>query len=65
MAHPYAAKAKTGQELADARYSFPASNSTPDSALIGAATQTDRGEKAADNYAAAPARQISETGKVK
>lgn len=65
MAHPFAPKAKTGQERADARYTFPANNTTPESELISAATVTSRGEKAFDDYTNAPPRQISETGKVR
>lgn len=65
MAHPYASKAKTGQALADSRYTFPAANQTPVSCLVDAATQSNRGERAEDNFTASPARQVSETGKVK
>lgn len=65
MAHPYAGKAKTGQELADSRYTFPAANQTPVSALVDAAKVDHRGEKAEDNFIGSPSRQVSETGKVK
>lgn len=65
MAHPYASKAKTGQELADSRYTFPANNSAPESCLIDAVKVDNRGEKAEDNFNGAAARQVSETGKVK
>lgn len=65
MAHPYASKAKTGQELAKSRYSFSETNPTPESALIADAKVEHRGEKAEDNYVSAPPRQISETGKVR
>lgn len=64
MAHPYASKAKTGQQLADSRYDFPANTSdAPESALIKESKVDHRGEKAEDNFTAAPSRQISETGK--
>lgn len=65
MAHPYASKAKTGQELANSRYTFPANNSAPESELEEAAEVDHRGEQAEDNFIASPARQVSETGKVK
>jgi hypothetical protein len=65
MAHPYASKAKTGQELADARYDFPPNKSAPDSLLCKDAVVTSRGEQPEDNFTKAPSRQISETGKVR
>ena len=65
MAHPMKDQAKTGQERADARYDFPPNNSAPDSVLVNDAHVSSRGERAEDNYAAAPARQVSETGKVR
>lgn len=66
MAHPYASKAKTGQETAKARYDFPPNSSPiPESALIKVAKDDDRVEKAQDEFTKAPSRQISETGKVK
>lgn len=65
MAHPYASKAKTGQQLADSRYDFPANNSAPESLDFENSKVESRIEKAEDNFIGAPARQISETGKVK
>ena len=65
MAHPYASKAKTGKERADARYDFPPNNSGPDSMLIKDAKVDERGEQAEDNFVGSPARQVSETGKVR
>jgi len=65
MAHPFKSEAKTGQELADSRYSFPVSNPTPDSLVAKEAKVESRGEKAEDNFIGAPARQVSETGKVR
>lgn len=65
MAHPFKSEAKTGQERADSRYSFPVSNPTPDGIVYDDAKVTSRGEKAEDNFIGAPARQVSETGKVR
>jgi hypothetical protein len=65
MAHPLKSQTKTGQELAASRYTFPASNPTPDSLVAKEAKVESRGEKAADNFVGAPARQVSETGKVR
>lgn len=65
MAHPFKSEAKTGQELADSRYTFPASNPTPEGILVKDAKVESRGEKAEDNFVGAPARQVSETGKVR
>jgi hypothetical protein len=67
MAHPYASKAKTGQQIAAARYTPVASTTPPMNAgpLIEAATQTSRVEKCNYDENGAPARQVSEDGKVK
>jgi hypothetical protein len=65
MAHPMKDKVKTDQQRADARYSFPAGDDAPESALMEAAKVTQRGAKAEDNFAGARSRQVSETGKVK
>lgn len=65
MSHPMKSQAKTGQELAKSRYTFPASNSTPESLVAKESKVESRGEKAEDNYIGAPARQVSETGKVR
>lgn len=65
MAHPYASKAKTGQELAKSRYTFPETNPTPESALVSDAKVENRGEKAENNFVSTPPRQISETGKLR
>ena len=65
MAHPFKSEAKTGQELADSRYTFPASNPTPEGILAKDAKVESRGEKAEDNFIGSPARQVSETGKVR
>jgi hypothetical protein len=64
MSHPYAKEAKTGQQRADARYT-PVPNTTPTGVLVDDARVTSRGEQAEDCYIAAPARQISQTGKVR
>lgn len=58
--------AKTGQEIAAARYKPVESTTPPMNAgpLIEAATQTSRVEKCDYQSAGAPARQVSETGKV-
>lgn len=65
MAHPYDSEAKTGQERAKSRYTFPPNNSGPDSMLVKEAKVESRGERADDNFVGAPARQVSETGKVR
>lgn len=65
MSHPMKSQAKTGQELAASRYTFPASNPTPESLVAKEAKVESRGEKAEDNFVGAPARQVSEIGKVR
>lgn len=65
MAHPYASESKTGQELAKSRYSFSTTNETPGGVLAADAKVENHGEKADDNFIGAPARQVSETGKVR
>lgn len=65
MAHPFKSEAKTGQELANSRYTFPPNNSAPNGIDFEDAKVTSRGEKAEDNFIGAPARQVSETGKVR
>lgn len=65
MSHPMKSQAKTGQELAASRYTFPPNNSGPDSMLVKEAKVESRGERAEDNFVGAPARQVSETGKVR
>lgn len=63
MAHPYASKAKTGQEMASSRYSFSTTNPTPTGIVEQEAKVESRGERAKDDFTGAPARQVSETGK--
>lgn len=65
MSHPLKSQAKTGQELAASRYTFPTNNSAPDSLAAKEAKVETRGERAEDNYIGSPARQVSETGKVR
>lgn len=65
MAHPLKSQAKTGQELAASRYTFPANNSAPDSLVAKEAKVESRGERAEDSFIGSPARQVSETGKVR
>lgn len=65
MAHPYADKAMTGQERADARYDFPPNQSDAPNSILCEDAKGDRVEKAEDNFTKAPSRQISETGKVR
>lgn len=65
MTHPYKSQAKTGQERADARYDFPPNNSGPDSILVKDAKVESRGERPEDNFVGSPARQVSESGKVR
>jgi hypothetical protein len=65
MTHPMKSQAKTGQELAKSRYSFPVSNPTPDGISYEDAKVESRGEKAEDKFIGAPARQVSATGKVR
>jgi hypothetical protein len=64
MSHPFKSEAMTGQDRAASRYSFQP-NAAPQSALVDAAHVESRGERAEDNFTASPARQISETGKVR
>lgn len=66
MAHPFKDRAMTGQELANARYTFQPNNSqAAESAVQKAAVVDDRSERSEDNFTGAPARQVSETGKVR
>lgn len=65
MAHPYKSEAKTGQERADSRYDFPPNNSAPKGIVFEDAKVESRGEMPKDNFIGAPARQVSETGKVR
>lgn len=65
MAHPYDGEAKTGQERAKSRYDFPPNNSAPKGVVFDDAKVTSRGERPEDNFIGAPARQVSETGKVR
>jgi hypothetical protein len=65
MANPFKPQAKTGQERADARYDFPPNNSAPKGVVFEDAKVESRGERPKDNFIGAPARQVSETGKVR
>lgn len=62
--HPFKSQSKTGQELAASRYT-PVPNTTPESLPFKESKVESRGEKAEDNFIGSPARQISETGKVR
>lgn len=64
MSHPYDAKAKTGQERADARYSFPP-NKTPETPLLAEAEKNPRGQVPDPQYNGAPMRQVCNDGKVR
>lgn len=63
--HPFKSQSKTGQELAKSRYTFPETNPTPEGMLAKDAKVESRGERADDNFIGSPARQVSETGKVR
>lgn len=64
MAHPYDSKAKTGTARAAARYST-VPNKTPASPVLAEARENPRGQVPDERYAGAPARQISNSGKVR
>lgn len=65
MAHPFAPKAKTGQERADARYDA-VPNKTPEGPQIAAARKNTRETDGPEEvFTAAPARQISNYGTVR
>lgn len=59
---PYEKKAKTGRQVADARYGPLKTPNLREGVLIADAEDVALPK---DDYAAAPARQISETGKVR
>ena len=65
MAHPYASKAKTGQQLADARYDFAAPKIPDDPVLAAARKNTRESDGPEEVFTAAPARQISNFGNVR
>jgi hypothetical protein len=67
MAHPYASKAKTGQQLADARYDkYNTPNKMPvDPVLAAARKNTRESDGPEEVFTAAPARQISNMGNVR
>ncbi len=65
MAHSFKEKSMTGQERADARYDFPP-NKMPSDPLIEAAGKNTRETDGPEEvFTAAPARQISNLGKVR
>jgi len=65
MAHPFKSKAKTGQELADARYDI-TPNKMPDDPVVAAARKNTREQDGPEEvFTAAPARQISNYGTVR
>lgn len=65
MAHPYKSKAKTGQQLADARYDV-VPNKTPEGPVIAAARKNTRETDGPEEvFTAAPPRQISNYGNVR
>jgi len=59
MAHPFAEKAMTSQERAQARYSVEYGPKTTDSA------QGDAAQPPEENWTGAPARQVSNLGNVR
>ena len=65
MTHPFKYKAKTGQQLADARYDV-VPNKTPEGPQIAAARKNTRETDGPEEvFTAAPARQISNYGTVR
>jgi hypothetical protein len=64
MTHPFKSQSKTGQQMAKDRYSFKA-KPVPEGILLADAKKDAQPGDVQDNYIAAPARQISETGKVR
>lgn len=64
MAHPYKSKAKTGEAVADARYGQKASKMSEGPVLAEARKNPKSGVED-EVFAGAPARQISNFGKVR
>jgi hypothetical protein len=65
MAHPYKSKARTGQQLADARYDIKP-NKMPDDPVVAAARKNVRDSDGPEEvFTPAAARQISNYGNVR
>ena len=65
MAHPFAPKAKTGQQRADARYDPVPHKDPKDPVLEAARKNTRESDGPEEVFTAAPARQISNYGNVR
>lgn len=65
MAHPYKSKAKTGQQIADARYSQKSASQPRDPVVADARKDTKDSDGPEETFAAAPSRQISNKGNVR
>ena len=64
MTHPFKSQAKTGQQIADARYDA-VKNKTPESPVMAEARKNPKGQVPDEVYTAAPTRQISNYGNVR